>query len=62
MNTQAAQEALLKNRSHSGFIARQVASYMGQIRCLTVPELRDLARRHQLEERYDCRSRLRLRR
>ena len=46
---QAAQDALLRNRSQSGFVARQVASYMGQIRDLTVPELRDLARRHQLD-------------
>jgi DEAD/DEAH box helicase len=47
--TQAAQEALLKNKSLSGFIARQVAAYMTQIKCLTVPELRDLAKRHKLD-------------
>lgn len=46
---QAAQDALLRNRSQSGFVARQVATYMRQIRDLTVPELRDLARRHQLD-------------
>jgi hypothetical protein len=39
---------LLKNSSRSGFIARQVASYLEQINCLTIPELGDLAKRHGL--------------
>jgi len=38
----------LKNSSHSGFIARQVASYMERLKCLTVPELRVVADRHDL--------------
>jgi hypothetical protein len=46
---EAAQKALLKNSSLSGFIARQVASYMSNIKCLTVPELRTLAKRHGLD-------------
>jgi GRF zinc finger/DEAD/DEAH box helicase/SAP domain len=45
---QAAHEALLNNRTVSGFIARQVASYMTNVRYLTVPELKALADRHGL--------------
>jgi hypothetical protein len=49
VSEQAAQEALLRNQSTSGFIARRVALYMEQIRCLTVPELKQLALRHKLD-------------
>jgi hypothetical protein len=45
---QAAKRALLKNSSHSGFIARQVASYMERLGRLTIPELRVLATKHNL--------------
>jgi hypothetical protein len=45
----AAQTQLLRNRSLSGFIARQVASYMERVKSLTVPELKDLAKRHGLD-------------
>lgn len=58
---QAAQAALLKNKSVSGFIARQTASYMEQIKCLTVPELKDLAKRHRLRatgKKADLKTRL----
>lgn len=47
--SKAAQAALLKNSSHSGFIARQVAAYIDQIKQLTVPELRGLTKRQGLE-------------
>lgn len=42
--------ALLKNKSTSGFIARQVAAYMKNIAVLTVPELKSLAQRHHLND------------
>jgi hypothetical protein len=45
---QAAKRALLKNSSHSGFIARQVASYMERLGRLTIPELRVVATKHNL--------------
>jgi hypothetical protein len=45
---QAAKRALLKNSSHSGFIARQVASYMERLNILTIPELRVVLTRHNL--------------
>jgi hypothetical protein len=45
----AARTQLLRNRSLSGFIARQVASYMERVRSLTVPELKELAKRHGLD-------------
>ena len=45
---QAAQFALLKNSSTSGFIARQVAAYMVHVKQLTIPELQVLLKRHQL--------------
>jgi ATP-dependent DNA helicase Q4 len=40
---------LLKNQSVSGFIARRVSAYMDQVQNLTVPELKQLALRHQLD-------------
>jgi DEAD/DEAH box helicase len=40
---------LLKNRSVSGFIARRVAAYMEQIKCYTVPELKQLTIRYKLD-------------
>ena len=45
---QATRVALLKNTSQSGFIARQVASYLEQLKPLTVPELKQLAQKHGL--------------
>lgn len=45
---QAAKMALLKNSSQSGFVARQVASYLESIKDLTVPELSRLACRNGL--------------
>ena len=41
-------DALAKNQSYSAFVARQVQSYMESVKVLTVPELRDLAKRHGL--------------
>lgn len=43
--------ALRKNKSTSGFIARQVAAYMKNIGVLTVPELKQLAQRHGLNDK-----------
>lgn len=40
---------LLKNSSHSGFIARQVAAYSERFKKLTVPELREIANRRKLD-------------
>lgn len=37
----AAQQALLRNKDFSGFVARRVASYMHGLALLTVPELRE---------------------
>ena len=45
---EATRQALDKNATFSGFVARQVASYMDRIGTLTVPELKDLAKRHGL--------------
>lgn len=45
---QAAQIALLKNSSYTGFVARQVAAYTDRFRALTVPELREEAKRRNL--------------
>eukprot|EP00980_Cylindrotheca_fusiformis_P006543 scaffold1384_cov116-Cylindrotheca_fusiformis.AAC.21 len=46
---EAAREALAQNQSsHSGFITRQVASYVDRFRNLTVPELRDEATKRKL--------------
>jgi ATP-dependent DNA helicase Q4 len=45
---QAAQQALLRNQSCSGFVARQVASYMESMKIMTVPELQRLAARKGL--------------
>lgn len=46
---EAAKIALLKNSSHSGFMARQVAAYTERFKKLTVPELREAAKRRNLE-------------
>lgn len=42
--------ALLKNSSHSGFIARQVAAHVARFRTLTVPELKEEAIRRNLDK------------
>jgi hypothetical protein len=48
---EAARAALAENdSSHSGFISRQVASYVDRFRILTVPELRDEAARRNLKK------------
>jgi ATP-dependent DNA helicase Q4 len=44
----AAKEALLKKSSYSGFVARQVSSYVERFRMLTVPELRKEATKRGL--------------
>ena len=46
---EAAKIALLKNSSHSGFMARQVAAYTERFKKLTVPELREATKRRNLE-------------
>jgi len=45
---QAAQRALSRNTSFSGFVGRQVAAYTERFQTLTVPELRDEAKRRNL--------------
>ena len=45
-----ARRTLLKNTSHSSFIARQVAAHVDRFRCLTVPELREEAARRKLSK------------
>ena len=45
---EATRQALEKNTSPTGFVARQVASYMDRIKSLTVPELKTLAQKHGL--------------
>jgi hypothetical protein len=40
---------LLKNSSHSGFVARQVAAYSEQFKKLTVPELREACKKRNLD-------------
>lgn len=48
---EAARAALAQNQSsHSGFISRQVASYVDRFRSLTVPELRDEAVNRNLKK------------
>jgi DEAD/DEAH box helicase/GRF zinc finger len=47
---QAAQEALLRNKSLSGFIARQVAAHTARLKCLTVPELRQWTKQNGLAD------------
>ena len=49
-DSKAARSALLKNSSQSGFIARQVASYVDRFKALTVPELREEASRKKLNK------------
>ena len=46
---EAAKYALLKNSSHSGFMARQVAAYSERFKKLTVPELREATKRRKLD-------------
>ena len=46
---EAAQQHLLNKSTHSGFVARQVASYVDRFKTLTVPELRDEAKRRGLD-------------
>lgn len=46
---QAARIALLKNTSHSGFMARQVAAHSERFKKLTVPELREAAKGRGLD-------------
>ena len=46
---EAAKIVLLKNASHSGFMARQVAAYTERFKKLTVPELREAAKRRKLD-------------
>ena len=45
---EAAQQALLRNQSISGFVARQVASYLKYWKTLTIPELRVFCRKRNL--------------
>ncbi|KAL7578322.1 hypothetical protein ACA910_012730 [Epithemia clementina (nom. ined.)] len=45
---EAAKAVLMKNKSYSGFVGRQVQSYMERIKVMTVPELRDLTKRNGL--------------
>ena len=45
---EAAQRALARNSSFSGFVARQVAAYTERFQSLTVPELRNEAKRRNL--------------
>ena len=40
---------LLKNSSHSGFVARQVAAYSEQFKKLSVPELRETCKKRNLD-------------
>jgi ATP-dependent DNA helicase Q4 len=47
-SAEAAKQALLKKSSHSGFVARQVSSYVERFRELTVPELRQEAKLRDL--------------
>ena len=47
---QAARSALLKNTSHSAFLARQVATHVERFKLLTVPELRKEASRRSLNQ------------
>lgn len=46
---EAAQLHLLNKSTHSGFVARQVASYVDRFKTLTVPELREEAKRRGLD-------------
>jgi superfamily II DNA helicase RecQ len=41
---------LLSNTSNSGFIARHVASYVTQVKSLTLPELRNICALHKLNQ------------